>query len=141
VNASRHEEPVLKIVYSSEVDQSIIFALTEVRKLVHPFLDEKIAKSALAGSDIVLRYIPIIMGDDHKHEYPARSRLERKKRIINCCPQLSTIPFVEGTLREQVSEYLSGLGEVAMYLGKLDVPSDNIEVFNEILALAKRTLG
>ena len=71
-----------------------------------------------------------------RERYPARSKLRKKAKIYDCAPQLDYEVFVDGTLEQQLTEYLRGISESAPHLAGLGIPPDQVEVFRKIMATA-----
>jgi len=113
-----------------------------VRKAVEPFLNDAFAASNLATLEAKLRYVPIIMPDNMRARYPARSKLRKKERVYDCAPQLDYNIFVEGSFEEQLREYLRGVAESTPHLAGLGATPQQIEDFAMIIATAvERILG
>jgi hypothetical protein len=80
-----------------------------------------------------VRYVPIIMDERFRARYPARSRVERKNRIYNCCPQLDYDAFVAAAPAERALIYLEGLRECGAGLAKLGATPAQVAEFDAIL--------
>lgn len=124
---------VMEFFFSSEVEQSALHQMHEVRVLVKPLLESAVAKGRLATFDVEIRYVPIIMSTERRERYPARSRLRRKERIYSCCPQLEIEPFLTGTKPERISVYVGGLRECGPALEKLGATKEQVREFDSIL--------
>jgi len=133
----------MEFVFSSEVDKTALFQMHEVREAVRISLEDAVAKSTLSELDVRVRYIPIIMKAENLERFPARSRLERKNRIFNCCPQLDIQIFLTGTQSERVAVFVNGLRECGPALAKLGATSEQVAEFDQILdhSLASLTSG
>ena len=112
-----------------------------VRLHVEALLKSTVAKGPLAGFDVKIQYVPIIMGEEWRKRYPARSRLRRQERIYSCCPQLEIEPFLTGTKSERIAVYVEGLRECSPALRKLGATEDQVNAFNQILDDIIATLG
>lgn len=130
---SERKAEVMQLFFSSEVEQSALHQMHEVRILVKPLLESAVAKGPLAEFDVEIRYVPIIMSKERRERYPARSRLRGKERIYSCCPQLEIEPFVSGTKPERIAVYVEGLRECGPALRKLGATEDQVNAFNQIL--------
>lgn len=108
-------------------------AASKTLKLVERYLNTAFASSSLESFECSLRYIPIVMPDDMKERYPARSKLRRKQRLYDCAPQLDYEVFVTGTFEEQLIECCNGVSETAPHLATLGATNEQIEEFKRIL--------
>ncbi|OYW58806.1 MAG: hypothetical protein B7Z10_11675 [Rhodobacterales bacterium 32-66-7] len=133
----------MEFFFSSEVDKTALFQMHEVGEAVRISLTDAVAKSTLSELDVRVRYIPIIMKAENLARFPARSRLERKNRIFNCCPQLDIQIFLTGTRSERVAVFVNGLRECGPALAKLGATSEQVAEFDRILdhSLASLTSG
>jgi len=123
----------MELFFSSEVDQSALLGNHETEQLVKPLLEAAVAREPLASLDVKIRYIPIIMTEENRARYPARSRVKHKERIFNCCPQLDIQPFLTGSKTERIKTFLSGLRECGPALKKLGATTEQIGAFDRIL--------
>lgn len=105
-------------------------------RAVEPFLNFAFASSSLAEISGKLRYVPIIMPDEMREQYPARSKLRKKERVYDCAPQLDYGIFVEGTFEAQLREYVRGIAESAPHLAGLGATPEQIAEFEQIMATA-----
>lgn len=121
---------------SAEVFQPAYEASRIARLCVEPFLNTAFAASSLATLEGELRYVPIIMPEDMHEKYTARSKLRRRARIYDSAPQLDYETFVEGTLEEQLREYLRGIASSAPHLAGLGATPEQIKDFNRIMETA-----
>ena len=118
---------------STESTQLAAEKLSEVWGIPDNALTEALALSSLAEVDAEIRYIPIIMDEQFRARYPARSRVERKNRIYNCCPQLDYDAFVAAAPAERALIYLDGLRECGAGLAKLGATPAQVAEFDAIL--------
>jgi hypothetical protein len=123
----------MEFFFSSEVEQSALHQMHEVRSLVKPILETAVAKGPLAEFDVEIRYVPIIMSKERRDRYPARSRLRKKERIYSCCPQLEIESFLSGTKSERVTVYVEGLRECGPALVKLGATEEQMNEFDRVL--------
>lgn len=121
---------------SSEVYQPAGIASENVRRCVEPFLNRAFAETSLADFQAKLRYVPIIMPEDMRGRYPARSRLYKKQRICDCAPQLDYDVFVGGAFEAQLSEYLRGIALSGPHLTELGATPQQIKDFEVIMESA-----
>ena len=126
----------MKFWASSEIYQPADFAETRARRCVQPFLNEAFAASSLASLEGELRYVPIIMPEGMRERYPARSQLRKKERLYVCAPQLNYEVFVDGSFDDQLREYIRGISESAPHLAGLGATPEQIDDFNNIMAIA-----
>jgi hypothetical protein len=123
----------MHVFYSCEIDQNALLSFTATEAVVKAALEVAIEKSTLTRLDVKIQYVPIVMTAERRNHYPARSRIQHKKRIFSCCPQLSITPFLTGTEAERVREFVAGLREVGPALSRLNVPRKQVLEFDEIL--------
>ena len=88
-----------------------------------------------------VRYVPIIMDERFRARYPARSRVERKNRIYNCCPQLDYDAFVAAAPAERALIYLEGLRECGAGLAKLGATPAQVTEFDAVLTEVGRRIA
>ena len=126
----------MKFQTSAEVALHAHPALIRCRRPIDFFLNAAFALSGLAALDCTLRYVPIIMPEDMKANYPERSKLHSKERAYDCAPVLDYEVFIDGSLEDQSREYLRGLAIAAPHLADLGASSEQIKEFHDILAEA-----
>ena len=118
---------------SSETSGEALKKLNEFTRLVEDMMNEAFRTSSLETFDAKIRYVPIIMEEKFRARYPARSRVERKNRIYNCCPQLDYDTFVAAAPAERALIYLDGLRECGAGLAKLGATPAQVAEFDAIL--------
>lgn len=101
-------------------------------------MNAALATSSLASLEGEFRYIPIIMPLGMLTQYPARSKLQRRSRVYNCCPQLAYDVFVTGSFEGQVTEYLGGILRDADKISGFGATSFQIAEFQEIISAVTR---
>ena len=116
-----------------EVFQPASLALSKVRNVVEPLLNDVLAKSSLAKIEAKLRYVPIVMPEGMRERYPARSKLRKKQMIYDCAPQLNYDIFVSGAFERQLREYMLGIESSAPRLSGLGASSDQIKEFQQLM--------
>lgn len=121
---------------SAEIYKPAYPAFNWVMKRVDAYLKEALAASSLAVLDCKVRYIPIVMPAGMRERYPARSKLRKKERLYDCCPQLGYETFVSGDTSAQLAEYISGLREAVPFLTKLGASPPQVTEFSSILDAA-----
>jgi len=119
---------------SAEVYQPAFSAMDRTRRCVDPFLNAAFAGSSLATLECKLRYVPIVMPENMRARYPARSKLRRKERLYDCAPILNYDVFVGGTFEDQLQEYLRGIAFSAPHLVAFGASPQQVEDFRAILA-------
>lgn len=119
---------------SAEVFQPADAGLDRARRCIEPYLNAAFAGSSLETIEAELRYVPIVMPEDMRENYPARSKLRRKQMIYVCAPQLDYDVFVTGSFEAQLREYLRGIALSAPHLAGLGASQDQIAEFEAILA-------
>jgi hypothetical protein len=124
---------ILEFWAAAEVHAPAYSSLTTTRRLVEAFLNDALARSMLSSLKGKLRYVPIVMPDDMRENYPPRSKLLKKERIYECAPQLDYKTFVSGSPSDQLKEYLRGIMEAAPHLAGLGASSAQINELERIL--------
>ncbi|TVQ85783.1 MAG: hypothetical protein EA357_00100 [Micavibrio sp.] len=125
---------------SSEVYRPVGKASETVRLCVEPFLNTAFSESSLATLEGKLRYVPIIMPDEARERYPARSRFRKKEKVYDCAPQLDYDVFLNGSFEEQLREYIGGIAPSAPHLAKLGASKEQIADFENIMNTAARRI-
>lgn len=121
---------------SSETDLAASKAEDRCRKLVEPYLNERLDACELVSLDLKLRYNPIIMRPDWAVNFPSRSKARISQRVYDCSPQLAFLPFVFGTPEEQLLEYLRGIEPSGAHLAKFGATIDQVAAFAQIMVEA-----
>ncbi len=91
-------------------------ALSAISNRAQEILSSKLSMGELEKLKITLLYTPILMGDDLRASYPARTRRSVKDRVIFCSPQLDHKAFVSGDWPTKVEVFFSGLNEAVPLL-------------------------
>lgn len=118
---------------SVEIDAAVDAKFDIVARATRHFFARELGKMPLADLNAKIRYIPVVMNEDGRQKYKARSRLERKTRIYNCCPQLNFEVFVSGSFNDQLSEYLRGLEECISRLPDIGASEEQVAAFEQML--------
>ena len=118
---------------SSESHAPAGHGLERARRLVEPHLTAEFARLSLPVLDCEIQYVPIVMPEDMHSRYPARSKLRKKRKLFGCAPQLDYHVFVEGDLRAQLTEYVTGILESADHLAALGASQEQISQFKNVL--------
>ena len=121
---------------SFEIYKLAIPAAQRCRRAVEPLLNTLFQDSGLAELDCKLLYVPIIMPPEMAVRYPARSKVVRRERSYDCCPQLDYYVFVSGAFEQQLAEYVAGIRTSAPHLAKLGASPAQVEEFEQILTRA-----
>jgi hypothetical protein len=108
-----------------------------VRNLVEPYLNTAFAAGSLSELILELRYIPIIMPVEMHIKYTERTKLRAKARISVVAPHLDYALFVEGTLADQLADYLRGVAFARPHLKKLGATDVQLADFDRIISTAK----
>ena len=106
-------------------------------RLVEPYLNNMFENSNLDDLKIKLRYVPIVMKPESAHRYPARSRSLIKQKIYDCAPQLDYQIFIDGTLSDQLDEYMRVIALSSPYLNKFGATPEQVRDFDLIIATAR----
>ena len=59
--------------------------------------------------DMTFRYVPIIMPENMRKNYPERFIIHKKDNSYDCCPFLNYKIFIEEDFRAHITEYISGM--------------------------------
>lgn len=125
---------------SSESDRFVSQALVASEKLVEPLIIAALAEEPLADLEVKIQYVPIVMDEEGRRRYPARSRVRKAQRLYNCAPQLDYLTFKKGRPEEQLAEYLRGLEECRTALPKLGATPPQVQAFMAALDRIAREL-
>jgi hypothetical protein len=126
---------------SSETSGEAREKLVAIRSTVEDNLNEAFRAGTLETFDAKIFYVPIIMDERFRARYPARSRVERKNRIYNCCPQLDYDAFIAAAPAERALIYLEGLRECGAGLAKLGATPAQVAEFDAILTEVGRRVA
>ena len=127
------EESTVEFWASSEVYQPAYGMLSRVRREVEARLNVELNRSNLSARAIKFRYVPVVMPDDMKDRYPARSRPLPAQGIYDCAPQLDYDTFVNGAYDRCVDEYLRGVLSCASSLTAVGMTDIEIELFEALV--------
>jgi hypothetical protein len=130
----------VKFWASSEVYGPADAALNEIRQKVEAYLNFQFSNSTLNALDVTLRYVPTVMPEFVRANYPERTKLRKKARIYDCAPQLDFETFVSGDARSQLAEYIRGFSDSASSLRALGATGEQIEDFQRIVTEALKEL-
>ena len=126
----------MKFWASAEVHQPASKALVNAQRDVEAFLNQAFSVSILRDVKLHLMYVPIVMPQEMRLRYPARTRLRRDARTSECAPQLNYDIFVSGTYEQQLREYLKGIMEAADHLGLMGATNEQVAEFQSIVSEA-----
>lgn len=130
----------MKLWTSSESDRFAQPAVQATRTLVKPLLAAAWSRGPLADLDVTIRHVPIVMDEEGRGRYPARSRTRKNQNLYDCAPQLDYPTFQRGRPESQIAEYLRGLEECAAALPKLGASPAQVGAFLETLVAARHEL-
>ena len=94
---------------SPESDRFCGPALVASEKLVEPLTIAALAEEPLADLEVKIRYVPIVMDEEGRRRYPARSRVRKAQRLYDCAPQLDYLTFKKVGLRSSLPNTSGGL--------------------------------
>ncbi len=121
---------------SSEVYRLADQASEKCRRSAEAYLNAALESSSLNAVEGKLRYVPIIMPEGMRENYPERSKLRVQEHIYDCAPQLDYETFVSGNFEQQLREYIRGISLSAPYLAGLGASAEQIEEFKSIMGSA-----
>ncbi|WP_336963952.1 hypothetical protein [Sphingobium aquiterrae] len=116
----------MKFSWSSESHMPADAALMRCAGPIGDFLQKRFASGTLKASPIELRYVPIIMPTDMHDHYKERSRIRIKQQLYDCAPHLFYDVFVNGSLEDQLREYVGGLAKSLPHLRRLGLSNDQL---------------
>ena len=125
---------------SCEAERMAYGNLVIVAKAAKPHLNKEFNGSSLKDLHIKLSYIPIVMPEQSRKNYPERSRAKIKQSIYLCAPQLDYATFVDGSLDTQCIEYMRGIALTTPHLKKFGATLEQITDFDAIIAVAPQWL-
>ena len=77
------------------------------------FFPARLAEGVLGRLDLELCYVPILVPKELAGGYPARSRIDRAKRVMFCSPQLDADEWLAASVGGRITAYAQGLRECA----------------------------
>jgi hypothetical protein len=86
--------------------------------------------------DVYLRYVPSIFPFPDNLRYRDRSKLQIKRRIIDCAPSLDFDIFTTGSVEEAIELYIRGISIPSKAFSKFGYPEELHEKFSEIIETA-----
>lgn len=116
-------------------------AVTIVRQRVEPYLNAAFSKGALAGLDLKLRYVPIVMPVQMYDKYPERSLARVRLRIYDCAPHLDFELYISGNFKQQLTEYFRGISLAKPHLVKFGATPEQVAEFDQIITEGPSVLG
>ena len=109
------------------------------------FFPARLAEGVLGRLDLELCYVPILMPEKLMAAYPARSRIDRAKRIIFCSLQLDADEWATASVEGRIALYAQGLRECVPLMRRMGASAAEIRaMLGEVDALAShaaRQLG
>lgn len=111
----------------------------DIQNKFYAAMNQRLAESSLADVDLVLGYVPILMSDECRASYPARSRYERKKKFLGCAPQLDHARYIEGDFAMRWTVYCDGLYDAVKLMRRANLSDEQIDEFESILEDIKTT--
>ena len=81
----------------------------DIMRAALDFFPARLSEGVLGRLDVELCYVPILMPEELAGGYPARSGLDRTKRIIFCSPQLDADDWVTASVEGRIALYTQGL--------------------------------
>jgi hypothetical protein len=133
-------EGIVQFWASSEIYQPADAASETVRRTVEPVLNSLLNSSTLAGIDLLLRYVPVIMPEHFLDRYPARSKVIIKQRILDCAPHLDYSTFVSGSFLDQLEVYLAGLRTASPLLARFGLSNAEVSEFEATLTKTREAV-
>jgi hypothetical protein len=125
---------------SCEAERMAYGNLAIVSKAAEPYLNKEFDGSSLNDLHITLSYIPIVMPEQGRKNYPERSRAKIKQSVYLCAPQLDYPTFVNGSLDAQCIEYMRGIALTSPHLKKFGATLEQIADFDAVIAVAPQQL-
>lgn len=118
---------------SSEIDVSVESSSEKVRNFLEPAITLRSIQYPFDNLKIEIFYSPIIMTEIQLNKYKSRYKLNRKKKIYYCSPQLKYKIFSDGTFEQMCREYILGLSTCFDNMRKLGASDSQIITFKEFL--------
>ena len=80
-----------------------------------------------------MSFCPILMPEERRQYFPARSKLARKNRVIYCSPQLDDDVFLSDDLKGQLHNCIDELLKAAGPLEKLGASEEQVRAYTALL--------
>ena len=109
----------------------------DIMRAALDFFPARLAAGVLGRLDLELCYVPILMPEELVDAYPARSRIDRAKRIISCSPRLDADKWATASVEGRIALYAQGLRECAPLVQKVGATDAEIRaMLDEVDAFA-----
>ena len=113
----------------------------ELLRAALDFFPSRLAEGVLGCVHLELCYAPILMPEELVDAYPARSRIDRAKRIISCSPQLDADDWMAASVEGRIALYAQGLRECASLMKRMGASDAEIQaMLGEVDAFAAHRL-
>jgi hypothetical protein len=125
---------------SAEVFQPAYDMLRRCRVSIEERLNKDLAKSSLLNLNVQIRYVPIVMPSDMIARYPARTNVQKSKRLLDCAPQLDYDAFIDTDFPRALHEYIQGIIRESHHLSELGLSTSQIIEFVRIVGDAENEI-
>ena len=99
----------MKYGWSAETDEKVGERLRLMGLATERLIEERLASGELEDIDVLVGYVPIIMPPEWAQDYPARTKVSHKHRVLDCAPQLDYEKFSGDSVEVAAKEYVGGI--------------------------------
>jgi len=123
----------MEFSWTGEVTQRVDKNYVRVCQHIEQTLKARQKGTVLESLTAEVNFCPILMDEDLRQYYPARSSTDKKDSVYYCCPQLNYRLFVSGTFEEQLGNCIDELLLADEPLKVLGATPEQREVYRDIL--------
>lgn len=123
----------MKFVVTGEITDDALRSFLTVEQLLIRAFESIASDSALGKLDATVHFCPIVMNEEFREFYPARSRLSKKDRTYHCSPQLNHEFFLSSDTNLALRHCVEALFESVDPLVKLGATDEQVQEFRGVL--------
>lgn len=127
----------MEFFISSETSIEVSDIVLELNSVAREKVQNICDKSPVKDLKFKIKYVPIIMPPEISHRYPERSKLNAKRKIIDCSPQLDFSIFSRGIWNNIVEHYFQALDVCMGNLSSIGLNRQQIDEVKNVFNLAK----
>ena len=98
----------------------------DIMRVALAFFPDRLARGVLGRLDVELCYVPILMPEELMCGYPARSGIDRTRRVIHGSPQLDADGWAAASVEGRIAIYARGLRKCAPLLREMGATDTEI---------------
>ncbi len=123
----------MKFSWTGEIAHSVDRKYVRVCRLIEQNLQKQQKGTVLANFDAKVNFCPVLMDEEMRQYFPARSKTDKKDNVYYCSPQLNYRLFISGTFEEQLGNCLDELLLADEPLKNLGATPEQRVVYREVL--------